>query len=207
MMQPPGWDGVAFTDCSDGDIRNDSGARRAVANRLGVARQWAEVRQVHGSEVRRVASPGVAGEADALWTDEPGLPLSVFTADCFGVVLAATGAVGVAHAGWRGAASGVVIRLREEMSDGGHPPERAAVGPGIGPCCFEVEVEVARRFPDQVSETCWGTASVDLPGFVVGQLDGLEVWSSGRCTMHEEAWFSHRGSGTTNRLATIGWLP
>lgn len=207
MMQPPGWDGVAFTDGSDGDIRNDPEARRAVADRLGVAGQWAEVRQVHGSEVRRVASPGVAGEADALWTGEPGLPLSVFTADCFGVVLQAPGAVGVAHAGWRGAASGVAIRLREEMSDGGHPPDRAAVGPGIGPCCFEVGVEVARKFPDQVAETRWGTASVDLPGVVVGQLDGLEVWSSGGCTMHEEGWFSHRATGTTNRLATIGWLP
>lgn len=206
-MQPPGWDGVAFTDSSDGDIRNDSEARRAVADRLGVSRQWAEVRQVHGSEVRRVESPGIAGDADALWTGEPGLPLSVFTADCFGIVLRAPDAVGVAHAGWRGAASGVVPRLREEMSDGGHPPDRAAVGPGIGPCCFEVGAEVARRFPGRVAETRWGTASVDLPGVVVDQLDGLEVWSSGACTMHEEGWFSHRATGTTNRLATIGWLP
>lgn len=206
MMQPPGWDGVAFTDGSDGDIRNDPAARRAVAERLGVSRQWAETQQVHGSEVRRVASPVVAGEADALWTGEPGLPLTIFTADCFGIVLGAPGAVGVAHAGWRGAASGVVTRLREEMSDSGHPPERAAVGPGIGPCCFEVGAEVAEKFPGHVAETRWGTTSVDLHGFVVGQLEGLEVWSSGGCTMHEEGWFSHRATGTTSRLATIGWF-
>lgn len=206
MMQPPGWDGVAFTDGSDGDIRNDPAARRAVAERLGVSRQWAETQQVHGSEVRRVASPVVAGEADALWTGEPGLPLAIFTADCFGIVLGAPGAVGVAHAGWRGAASGVVTRLREEMSDSGHPPERAAVGPGIGPCCFEVGAEVAEKFPGHVAETRWGTTSVDLHGFVVGQLEGLEVWSSGGCTMHEEGWFSHRATGTTSRLATIGWF-
>jgi YfiH family protein len=207
MIRPPCWDGAAFTEGADGDIRNDPGARDTLASRLGVSRDWAQVRQVHGAEVERVEAPGDAGEADALWTTRRRLPLAIFTADCFGLVLGAHGAVGVAHAGWRGAAGGVVARLRAAMSSSGHPPARAAIGPGIGPCCFEVGPDVAGEFPGHVTGTSWGTTSVDLPSVLKGQLDGLQVWASGGCTMHEDGWFSHRANGTPSRLATIGWLP
>ncbi len=208
MIRPPGWDGVAFTDRSDGDLRGDPKAREELSRSLGVSSEWAVVRQVHGSRVVRVDRPGDAGEADALWTSASGLPVTVFTADCFGVVLLAADAVGVAHAGWRGAVSGVVDSLREEMTSVGATPIRAAVGPGIGPCCFEVGDEVAENFDSRhVGETSWGTKSVDLPGALGDGLVGLEVWASGGCTLHEEGWFSHREDGTTRRMAAVGWLP
>lgn len=207
MIQPPGWDGVAFSQGSDGDLRNDRDARSQAARALGVSPDWAEVRQVHGGDVVEVNSPGDAGEADALWTSERGLPLAVFTADCFGVVLSASDALGVAHAGWRGARAGLVTRLRQEMTANGHQPSRAAIGPGIGPCCFEVGPEVAAEFPGGVASTTWGTTSVDLPGVIEAQLVGVETWSLPSCTRHEPGWFSHRGDGTNQRLATIGWLP
>jgi hypothetical protein len=176
-----------------------------VAETLGITTEWAEVKQSHGNDVVRVGAPGRAGEADAIWTSEPGLPIAVFTADCLGVVLHAADATGVAHAGWRGAASGVVARLREEMSHAGHPPGRAAVGPGIGPCCFEVGPEVASLFTGFAAVTRWGTSSVDLPAVISSQLDGLDVWSSPSCTFHDEGLFSHRRDGTPMRLVSLGW--
>jgi len=206
MNQPPGVDGVAFTDADDGDQRNDLAARSAVSSWLGISRDWATIRQVHGTALTHAAEPGELEEADAMWTDVPGLPLAVFTADCFGVVLRADSAIGVAHAGWRGAAAGVVTALREEMTRRGHEPRAAAIGPGIGPCCFEVGPDVAGRFPEVATETTWGTTSVDLASAIRSELDGLDVWVSGACTMHESTMFSYRRSGTSLRNATIAWV-
>jgi len=205
MIRAP-WDGVAFSERADGDLRGDLPARARVSSLLGIPPEWAEVRQVHGNEVVRVEMPGPSGEADALWTSEHQLPLAIFTADCLGVVLAASDAVGIAHAGWRGTVGDVVGKLRDAMSRSGYAPERAAVGPGIGPCCFEVGTEVADQFPDQRARTTWGTPSVDLPAAVGGALAGLDVWSTGACTRHEEGWFSHRADATKQRLAALGWL-
>lgn len=207
MIRPPGPAGVAFSEGGDGDARLDPATRSVISAGLGISEEWATVTQVHGAVSVEVGSAGPAGEADALWTTRRRLPLAVFTADCFGVVLSADGAVGVAHAGWRGVDAGVVARLRAEMAAAGHQPSRAAVGPGIGPCCFEVGPEVAERFPGGQGHTTWGTTSVDLAAALAPQLQGVEVWSSGACTRHEEGWFSHRRDGTTRRLASIGWLP
>jgi len=207
MIRPPGADGVAFTDGEDGDQRNDLTARSAVSSWLGISRQWATARQVHGVRVFRAGEPGELGEADALWTDRQGLPLAVFTADCFGVALVAERAVGVAHAGWRGAAEGVVTALRREMVEQGYEPTFAAIGPGIGPCCFEVGSEVSGRFPFDIRETTWGSSSVDLASALRSELDGLEVWLNGACTMHQPGLYSHRQNRTLLRHATITWVP
>ncbi|MGH3651065.1 MAG: laccase domain-containing protein, partial [Acidimicrobiia bacterium] len=121
-------------------------------------------------------------------------------------VLTADDAVGVAHAGWRGAASGVVARLCREMTASGHPSRRAAIGPGISACCFEVGTEVAERFEGHISTTTWGSTSVDLSAVLSAQVDGLDTWESGACTHHDQGWFSHRVNGTKQRLAAVGWL-
>ncbi len=206
MNRPPGVDGAAFTDASDGDQRNDLTARSAVSSWLGISRDWATVRQVHGASLTRAESSGELDDADAIWSDVSGLPVAVFTADCFGVVLRSEAAVGVAHAGWRGTASGVVLVLREEMTRQGHEPVAAAIGPGIGPCCFEVGPEVAERFPQDVAATRWGATSVDLISVLRRQLDGIDVWVSGACTMHEPSLYSHRRNRTALRNATIAWV-
>lgn len=199
--------GVAFTDASEGDMRHDEAARWVVSDQLGIERDWATLTQVHGSKVVEAASPGNWGEADAMYTTVRGLPLAVFTADCAGVVLLGEKAVGVAHAGWRGAASGVVTALRNAMALSGHNPRVAAIGPVIGPCCLEVGPEVAVQFPGLTATTIWGATSIDLTATAVAQLDGLETWSVGSCTRHEPSWFSHRKDGTAMRMATLGWLP
>ena len=206
MIRPPGLDWAAFTEASDGDVRDDLRARSHLASSHGLPQRWATLRQVHGDVVIRVATPGFAGSADAMWTTEPGLAIAVFTADCFGVVLKADRAVGVAHAGWRGASKGVVSGLRSRMEDEGHVPHGAAIGPGIGACCFEVGGEVAARFAGFETTTSWGTTSVDLRAALASQLDGLDTWFSGACTRHEDGYFSHRENGTASRMATLGWL-
>jgi YfiH family protein len=205
MILPPGVAGAAFSEVVDGDIRHDDSAHARLSERLGVPDRWATVRQVHGATVRLAVAPGVQGDADAMWTEDTGLPLAVYTADCFGIVMRSDRAVGVAHAGWRGAAAGVVRALRESMTDAGHAPTRAVMGPGIRSCCFEVGEEVAALFPGHVTRTTWGTLSVDLPAVLLAQLDGLEAEVIEGCTAHQDRFFSHRRAGLPHRMVALGW--
>jgi YfiH family protein len=197
-------DGLAvFTEAGDGDLRADPDARRRLSSRLGIKEHWAVVDQVHGSAVLDVDEPGTHGQADGLFTEIADLPLAVFTADCVGVVLMADDAIGVAHAGWRGAAAGVVTALRARFESSGREVRRAVIGPHIRSCCFEVGPEVAERFPEHVAETSWGTTSVDLAGVIRSQLDGVDVEDFSACTYHEEPWFSHRRDSNPRRLAAL----
>ncbi|MGH8875413.1 MAG: polyphenol oxidase family protein [Acidimicrobiia bacterium] len=210
MIRP--FPGAAFTAAPDGDLRGDQLARARVSELLGVPSRWATVEQVHGGKVVEATGPVSHGPADALFTTRPGLPLAVFSADCVTVVLTTEGeeppqAVGVAHAGWRGLAAGVIGNLRRGMLEAGAPPVRAAVSPSIGPCCFEVGPEVAALFPGPVRSTSWGAASVDLWALALRQLEGLEVWESGMCSHHQPGWFSHRRDATIARSAAIAWRP
>lgn len=207
MIRPPGLGGVAFSAADDGDLRSDWQARSVVSTELGISDQWGTVNQVHGRKIVEVASPGGNGDADALWTSTAGIPLAVFTADCYGTVIKAAGAVGVAHAGWRGANLGIVSELIGVMSAAGFSAEHVAIGPGIMPCCFEVGAEVAELFPKATSTTSWGTVSVDLVAQIRASIPvEVEVWAGGQCTMHEPGWFSHRGTGTGDRMAAIAWI-
>lgn len=206
-MLPPGFRGVAFTSSRQGDLRSDDDARRAVSSQLAIPDEWATVHQVHGATVVEATGPGWLAEADALFTDAAGLPLAVFTADCLAVVIEADRGVGIAHAGWRGVVAGVVDNLRTSMEAAGWKLLRAAIGPGIGPCCFEVGSEVSARFPADTSKTTWGTASVDLPAAVASGLAGLEIWTAGVCTRCSDGYFSHRRDATPARMAGIVWLP
>ncbi len=150
---------------------------------------------------------GRAGEGDALFTTTPQLPLAVFTADCLPIVLEADGGAGIAHAGWRGVEARVISRLREAMEAAGLRVVRAALGPGIGPCCFEVGPEVAARFGRWESATDWGTPSVDLWSAAADQLDGLDIWAAGTCTHCNSSFLSHRRDRTTRRMAGLAWMP
>jgi len=111
----------------------------------------AGLKQIHSARCLRAAGPGCAGEGDALITNLPGLAISIRTADCFPILLAdpRNGAVAAIHAGWRGTASWIVEgTIRQMRVEFGTVPNdvRAAIGPGIGGCCYEVGQEVARQF-------------------------------------------------------------
>ena len=110
-------------------------------------------RQVHGDVIRRVTAADPAGldaprpDCDALITDVPGTALVIFTADGIPVRLydPDPGAVGAAHCGWRGTALGLAEKTARAMAAAfGSRPEslRCAIGPGIGPCCFETDGDV-----------------------------------------------------------------
>ena len=206
MIRPENIATAAFGGAADGDPRSDSATRRRLSASLGIPDAWAWMRQVHGSAVVRADGAGELGEADAIYTMTPGLPLAVATADCFPVVLAGSGAIGLAHAGWRGAASGVVESLCDAMSAAGARPSHAAIGPGIRSCCFEVGPNVTERFAGFASTTDWGTPSVDLAASVGSALSGLDLWASGECTMSGSGYHSYRRDGTDERQVAVAWL-
>lgn len=114
--------------------------------------KMASLKQVHSNVARVADRPiGSVGEGDALLTNQPGLAVSVRTADCYPILLADPEhrAVAAIHAGWRGTAAGVVSRAIARMQNVyGTRAEAlyAAIGPGIGGCCYEVGLEVARQF-------------------------------------------------------------
>ena len=110
-------------------------------------------RQIHSRTVNIVSAPDAQApwlaprfECDGFATNEPGLPLAVFTADCIPVLLqdAAHGVIAAVHCGWRGSTADILGAAIEKMRSLGASIETiaAAVGPGIGPCCFEVGPEV-----------------------------------------------------------------
>lgn len=191
---------------ADGDQKNPT-QRVIVSEKLGISSDWATVRQVHGARVVEVAGPGhLEGGADGLFTRTVGLPVAVMAADCAGVVVGGDGGVGVAHAGWRGVADGVVTSLLGTMRSGGVEPTWAAVGPFIGPCCFEVGPDVSRRFVSQRATSRRGMLSVDLGGALAEQLGHVPTWWSERCTVHQPGCFSHRRDRARKRMAAIGWF-
>lgn len=174
--------------------------------------------QVHGAGVVEVRDGLPAGPliGDAFVTDRPGTPLLVGVADCAPVLLAAEdgSVVAAVHAGWRGAAAGVVRAavgmLRERY---GVPPSRllAAIGPSIGPCCFEVGPEVAAHFDAKhvVTHTA-ECPHVDLPGSLADDLRAAGLSSeridvANLCTCcRPDLFFSHRHTaGHTGRMVGI----
>ena len=110
------------------------------------------LKQVHSDLVLAVdGQRGCAGQGDAMLTQSPGAALGVKTADCLPILLADPEhrAVAAIHAGWRGTVKGIATKTVTEMQRVfGSRPEKmiAAIGPGIGACCFEVGPEVAREF-------------------------------------------------------------
>jgi hypothetical protein len=111
----------------------------------------AGLKQVHSGVALAAREPGCVGEGDALVTRTSGVAVSVRTADCFPILLSDphTHAVAAIHAGWRGTAAGIVASALARMrNDFGTDPQHvwAAIGPGIGGCCYEVGEEVARQF-------------------------------------------------------------
>ena len=116
----------------------------------------ASLKQVHSGVSLAAHEPGCVGEGDALVTRTAGIAVSIRTADCFPILLADphTHAVAAIHAGWRGTAAGIVQSALARMrNDFGSDPRDtfAAIGPGIGRCCYEVGEEVARQFGLQQS--------------------------------------------------------
>ena len=201
--------------------------RERVAALVGIPRgRFAQGRQVHGGTVRRrrePPDPGEAppGDADGQVTDRRGVAPVILAADCVPVAVAAPGAVGMLHCGWRSLAAGIVAEgvaaLRELAGDGGSAGGAlrdteitAAIGPGAGRCCYEVGEEVHTAFADLEPDVREGR-HLDLKLVARRRLEQAgvtEVHDVALCTMcsDEELFFSHRrDGGVTGRQAGVAW--
>jgi YfiH family protein len=167
-------------------------------------------RQVHGSLVRRANGLGEPG--DGVWSDAPGEPLLVFTADCLPVALARTNgtrpAIAALHVGWRGLLGGVVEAGVAALGDGRFA---AALGPGIGPCCYEVREDVAALFRGRFGAGVVARGKLDLWSATERALRAAGVEQVSRvdlCTCcNPELFFSHRrDGGRTGRQGLIAYV-
>jgi YfiH family protein len=170
--------------------------RRLACEALGLeAARLAFNRQRHSTAVLR-AEAGVGGrDGDALWTDEPGVPLLAVTADCLPIAIASTNgrpALAIVHAGWRGLAAGVVGAAVAALGGG---PAVGAIGPAIGPCCYEVGPEVSALFDADLTRggilDLWSAGERTLRRAGVERVERVDLCT--RC--NEELFFSHRRQG------------
>ena len=219
-----------FTTVALGDSRGLPAGGDAVTRAVQGDAPWARhgLSQVHGAAVLE-AGPSTATdpppEGDALWTSRRGDLLVIRSADCVPVLLAALGprgvrAVGAAHAGWRGLVAGVLpaaVRALEGAAGGARLV--GALGPCIGPCCFEVGPDVAATLqalgdPGALRAGSGDRVLADLPRLARFQLAeaGVAVAdpSPPPCTRcHPELFPSWRRDGSTaSRMASfVGMRP
>lgn len=179
--------------------------RLRLAGALGFApEQIVFARQVHGTELlQHPRQPGVV-EADGHVVRAPGPVPLVFAADCLPVALHGPRGLAMVHAGWRGLAGGILAAGAEAVG-----ADRAAIGPGIGPCCYEVGEEVLAAFAE-LGDVAEGRM-LDLPEVarrLLIQAGVEEVESAGLCTSCEaDLFFSHRrDAGRTGRQAGLAWI-
>ena len=156
-----------------------------------------------------MASPARArtlAKVDGHLTRAPGLGLLVLVADCLPVALAGGGQVAMVHCGWRGLAGGILERAVERFDE----PPAAAIGPGIGQCCYEVGEEVLAAF-SELDGVAAG-AMLDLRAVVrlklqaggVRDIEDVDLCTSCR----EDLFFSHRrDNGVTGRQGGMAWIP
>src|SRR5262245_61429686 len=188
------------------------------------ARPAAFTKQVHGARVVQTTESGFAGNADALVTSTPGLPVAVFSADCVPLILYDPDGARVAavHAGWRGTVQSVARAAVESLVQAGGHANRflAAVGPSIGPCCYEVDKPVIAQL-DQAFASRWG-AWVRSAGPGQWMLDlwasnedqvrsagtpGVGLPTPGLSTGSHADLFSSSRRGNKGRLVSIAALP
>jgi YfiH family protein len=186
--------------------------RRRVCEQVGVeVARLAMNRQRHGVTVNRAVAGERGREGDGLWTEEQRLPLLKLTADCLPIAIARTnGPPGLAllHAGWRGLLEGVI---EAGVAALGRGTLAAAIGPGIGPCCYEVRADVADPFHARFGSGAFNGENLDLWTVAERMLREAGVMAVERadlCTAcNPGQFFSHRRDGAvTGRQGVIGYV-
>ena len=206
--------GILTADDPDRVVEN----RRRLAAAVGADAETATMAwQVHGANVTRAESRGIVTpgtpyeRCDGLWSDRPGQAMVLVTADCLPVAIArrdGTPRLAVLHVGWRGLLGGIVEAGVAVLGDG---TLAAAIGPGIGPCCYEVGEEVAEPFRAAYGEDVVRGRNLDLRAATARALrragcatvDGFDL-----CTSCDETlFFSHRRDlGRTGRQGVIAYV-
>jgi YfiH family protein len=197
-----------LTDDSPEDAHEN---RRRLCAAAGTdAESLAMNRQVHAATVNRAVAGERGREGDGLWTDEPGVPMLKLTADCLPVALARSNgspALALLHAGRLGLLEGIleagVAALRGASL-------AAAVGPGIGPCCYEVGEDIADAYRARFGPAAVRGRNLDLWSVAERVLHDAGVASVERvdvCTACSGDFFSHRrDGGVTGRQGVVGYV-
>lgn len=214
---------IGIMSASDVNARSD-----------GALRQWLQwwafpdharlrrVNQVHGGIVVEASSyNGAAPDADGLWTRSPSDLLIIRTADCAPVWIVDPShkTIALVHAGWRGVTAGIIEHAVEALASAGAYAAdlHAAIGPHIGPCCFEVGPEVARHFERDpgavlpaisllVERKREDGAALDLSASIIHRLgaagvDPARIGASTACTRcRADLFHSYRRNGTGGPL-------
>lgn len=179
--------------------------------------------QVHGNVAIDAAAVGAGQipEADASFTNRPGVVCAVMTADCLPVLLCdrAGSVVGVAHAGWRGLAAGVLQNTIAAMRRAGAGELQAWLGPAIGPAQYEVGADVVAAFVDQDPRAAaafrpiaahpgkFMASLVHLARLVLSEQGVTRIAGGFHCTVSEPSrFFSYRRDYETGRMATLIWI-
>jgi len=203
-----------------GEDREES--RRRVAHALAARGRLLLLKQVHGAAVTVAPWDGTP-EADAAVAVGPRLLLGVETADCLPILIVdpRRRAVAVAHAGWRGTAAGVTTRAVEALVAAGSQPGDllAALGPSIGPCCYEVGEELREAFgpsgaaffrPGPRGRPHLDLRAANLEQLVAAGLPARQIDHVRDCTAcRADLYHSYRrdGPGAGRMINFVGWGP
>jgi YfiH family protein len=190
--------------------------RRRLAAGLGIDGERACMAwQQHGADVVRARPEGIVSTrlqrepCDGWWSDERGQGMLLLTADCLPVAIARQNgdrpALAVLHVGWRGLLAGIVANGVAALGEG---PLAAAVGPGIGPCCYEVSDDVAEPYRREFGAAIVAEGRLDLwraTELALRRAGVDDVERTDLCTFcHPELFFSHRRDrGVTGRQGVI----
>jgi YfiH family protein len=196
-----------LTDDEPGNVEEN---RRRLCEAVGAdTDRLAMNRQVHAATVNRAAAGERGREGDGLWTGEPGVPMLKLTADCLPVALARRNgepALALLHAGRLGLLEGILEAGVAAL--GGRVA--AAVGPGIGPCCYEVGDDIADTYRARFGNAAVRGRNLDLWSVTDSILREAGVVSVERvdmCTACNSEFFSHRrDGGVTGRQGVIGYV-
>ena len=205
--------GILTDDDPDRVVEN----RRRLCNEVGADPRTATMAwQVHGGAVTEARPRGILertifDKCDGLWSDRPGQAMALVTADCYPVALArsdGTPGLCVLHVGWRGLLDGIAS---SGVSALGGESLVAMVGPGIGPCCYEVGEEVSGPFRGRFGEEVVVEGKLNLAEAAERALREAGVASverTGHCTACEpELFFSHRRDrGRTGRQGVVAYI-
>ncbi|MGZ4168529.1 MAG: polyphenol oxidase family protein [Solirubrobacteraceae bacterium] len=199
---------------TDDDPRAVARNRSTLQSDLG-APPLSFVHQVHGADVRRITAatttPRERPRVDGQATDRRDVAPAALVADCLPIAVAAPGRVAMLHAGWRGLATGMIAAGVEAMRALGADGElSAAIGPGAGPCCYEVGEEVHEPFAAIVEAHRGRNLDLKIIAHHLLREAGVTTIADiGVCTICSDPslLFSHRRDrGVTGRQAGVAWL-
>ncbi|HDZ57078.1 MAG TPA: peptidoglycan editing factor PgeF [Pseudomonas xinjiangensis] len=210
------WDSFNLGDHVGDDPQHVAANRLMLQSTLGCRPAWLE--QTHSVLAVR-AQPDQIAQADASWTDIPGIACAIMTADCLPVLLCdrSGSRIAAAHAGWRGLANGVLEQTVDAL---GLPATElmAWMGPAIGPQAFEVGPEVREVFIQSDTDAALAFKASSRPDHFLADIYHLarlrlqtigvsQIYGGGLCTLSDpDRFYSYRRDGQTGRFASLIWL-